>query len=561
MKVGKVALALVVAVTGLAAIPVRADAAVAVITGADIGEQHSCAVTAANEIYCWGRNGNGDLGIGTNANSLTPVRVVGSQTWASVSLTEWSTCGLTTAGVAYCWGRNDAGQLGENFSVSESNVPVAVLGGHTFASISVGRQYACGLEASGDAYCWGLNGSGQLGDGTFTNRGTPTLVGGSHNWASISAGADVTCGVEVGGAGYCWGYNVFSATGIGANTGSQPNPTVVNGSHTWASISSGAGNTCGVTTAGAGYCWGDNVAGQLGDGTNTTSSSPVLVSGSYTWAQIEPGGGVSCGRTTANVIRCWGANGVNALGDGTTTNSNVPVLVATSRTFSFLSTGGAGGCALSSGALFCWGYNNYGQVGDGTLTNQSRPVAVTGLSGTYNYSTVIGVVDLSFNFTVVGRASACNGQSATGFQTSASSTSVVLGHLNVSVIGGGAQDLSVSTNAASGFTVYLKTTGTTPNAFRTSSGATVADVSGTHASPSASPAAGTAGFGYTTDDATIAFGSNKWAKLTTADDTVMVAGAGVTSKSTCTGFQATVASSTTAGSYITPIVYTAVPNF
>ncbi len=175
--------------------------------------------------------------------------------------------------------------------------------------------------------------------------------------------------------------------------------------------------------------------------------------------------------------------------------------------------------------------------------------------------TVAGIIDPSLTFTVAGRATVCNSQSAAGFQTGSTATAVSLGHLNASTIGGGAQDLTLATNAANGFVVYIRTSGTTPNAFRTVGGATIADVAGSHGTPSASLSAGTAGFGYTTNDVSIAFGANKWAALTSTDASVLTASAGTASKSTCTGFQATVAATTTAGSYTVPIVYTAVPSF
>ncbi len=174
---------------------------------------------------------------------------------------------------------------------------------------------------------------------------------------------------------------------------------------------------------------------------------------------------------------------------------------------------------------------------------------------------ITGVVEPTLTFSVAGRGTVCNGQSGASFQTGSTATAISLGHLNSSTISGSAQNLTLDTNAGGGFSVYVRTLGTTPNAFRTAGGASVADVSGTHASPSASLSAGTAGFGYTTSDASVAFGSNEWAKLTNSDETVMVGSAGVTSKSECTGFQATVASTSTAGSYSVAIVYTAVPLF
>ena len=88
----------------------------------------------------------------------------------------------------------------------------------------------------------------------------------------------------------------------------------------------GTAHTCGITTAGAAYCWGYNGEGELGDGTNTTASSPVPVAGGLSFASLSAGAFHSCGMTGGGLY-CWGDNTVGQLGDGTTINSNVPVKV------------------------------------------------------------------------------------------------------------------------------------------------------------------------------------------------------------------------------------------
>jgi alpha-tubulin suppressor-like RCC1 family protein len=84
-------------------------------------------------------------------------------------------CGLTGGGEAFCWGENRMGQLGDG-SKNDRNKPIAVGGGLSFSSISAGEGYTCGMSRSGEAVCWGRNDRGQLGDGSTTPRGTPAPV-------------------------------------------------------------------------------------------------------------------------------------------------------------------------------------------------------------------------------------------------------------------------------------------------------------------------------------------------------------------------------------------------
>lgn len=174
-------------------------------------------------------------------------------------------------------------------------------------------------------------------------------------------------------------------------------------------------------------------------------------------------------------------------------------------------------------------------------------------------TTVSVSVDPSFSFSVAARATACNSQVPTSFSSSSSATTVQMGNANGGVSVGGAQDLTFNTNAFSGGTVYLRST-VAPNALRTAGGVTIADVSGTHASPGAAPVAGTPGFGYTTSDASVAFGSNQFAKLTTTNDSVLISNA-AGSKTSCVGYQAAVSGTTAAGAYTATVIYTAVPAF
>src|SRR5207302_1823102 len=163
-----------------------------------------------------------------------------------------------------------------------SQLPVTT--GLTFAQVSAGADYACGVTTAGVAYCWGDGFYGELGNGRGGGAAPWVAVAGGYTFAAVSAGGSFGCGVTTAGLAYCWGNNGLGELGNGTTTNSTT-PVVVSGGHTWAAVSAGEGlTTCGVTTAGAAYCWGYNFYGQLGNGTTTNSKTPVAVSGGYTFA-------------------------------------------------------------------------------------------------------------------------------------------------------------------------------------------------------------------------------------------------------------------------------------
>lgn len=293
------------------------------------GGSHTCGLTAVGAAHCWGDQI--DTYWTFRPDSIDkPVAVPGGQSFVSVDAGGWHTCGLTATGHAYCWGSDEFGQLGDGSSGSINiEVPVAVSGEHNFVAITAGRGHSCGLTAGGAAYCWGLNDSAQLGDGTTTTRLAPVAVAGGHVFIAITAGLSHSCALTASGAAYCWGANSRGELGDGS-TSSRTLPTPVSGGLNFVTLSAGVGGatTCGLTAAGSAYCWGANSHGQLGDGTTVNRSAPVAVAGGLSFSSVSAGGTHTCGVTTMARIYCWGAGGAGQLGNGMLSDSAVPVKVA-----------------------------------------------------------------------------------------------------------------------------------------------------------------------------------------------------------------------------------------
>lgn len=353
------------------------------------GEDFACAVTKSGVAYCWGDNANGGLGNGDSTSSATPVAVSGGLSFQSVSAAPagGNSCGVTGAGVAYCWGTGVFGELG-NGDTTDISTPAAVLGGFSFTTVSTGGGPTCGLIAGGAAYCWGLNNVGQLGVGSTTGpqqcpqsepcSTTPVAVVNGLSFKSVSSGGATTCAVTVGGAGYCWGYNGFGQLGDG-DTARSAAPVPVSGGLSFKAISSsGSFTTCGLTTSGAAYCWGIIPSNSAPSGTNARTT-PVPVSGGFSFTTVAAGHGYACGLTVSGAAYCWGYNGNGQLGNGSTSDSATPVAVSGGLSFTAVSAGSDYACGLTAGgAAYCWGNNSQGQLGNGSTTGSTTPVPVSG---------------------------------------------------------------------------------------------------------------------------------------------------------------------------------------
>ena len=375
---------------------------------------------AHQTLAAWGENDNGQLGDGTTTKSNVPVLVDQSGVLANKTVITISTgyshsLALYSDGTLASWGYNGSGQLGDG-TTSESSVPVRVnqsgiLAGKTIVAISAGDEHSLALCSDGTLATWGANRFSQLGDGTTTASSVPVRVNQSGVLAgktvvAASAGASHSLILCSDGTMAAWGLNWSGQLGNGTTTESSI-PVRVNQSGVLAGktvivVSTGDSHSLALCSDGTLVTWGYNESGQLGDGTNTTESSvPVRVNqngvlAGKTVVAIAAGSYHSLALCSDGTLATWGYNRSGQLGDGTTTKSSVPVRVnqggvLASKTVVAISAGDEHSLALcSDGTLATWGANGSGQLGDGSNNENNIPVLIN-QSGVLSGKTVVAV--------------------------------------------------------------------------------------------------------------------------------------------------------------------------
>jgi alpha-tubulin suppressor-like RCC1 family protein len=365
---------------------ITAPAAVATavrFTDISAGFFHSCAIDSSGAAWCWGSNEF--LQAGSTATQprceervclRTPVRVGGALAFRTVSSGTTHSCGLTTTGRAACWGGPYPGApvvLGDEQPVSSAS-PVLVASDSLFVQVTAGVTHSCALTASGQAFCWGQNGLGQLGDGTTLSRARATPVATAVRFTTIAAGGQHSCGISIAGDALCWGSNRWGQIGAGEvpfnNFGvGTSSPVRVAGTREWRSIGAGGEHSCALAVDGSAWCWGQHGnAQQLGDGSMVTHRGlPVPVQGGRTFASLAVGMIANCGLQADGATWCWGSNYFGALGNGRMVSGGEPAPVPLrGGPWQRVSIGGSHSCGIDAqGVSYCWGDGFYGQTGRG----------------------------------------------------------------------------------------------------------------------------------------------------------------------------------------------------
>lgn len=345
-------------------------------------------------LWLWGLNDNGEIGDNTVARKSSPVQTVaGGSNWKIIS-PNVVTAAIKTDGTLWLWGAGSVGQLGDN-SVSSKSSPVQTIsGGSNWVDVVAINNVVGGIKTDGTLWTWGFGNAGAIGNNSRGNISSPVqTVAGGTNWKQIAGCGSAFLAIKTDGTLWGWGDNVYSVLGDNTDASrSSPVQTVAGGTN-WKQVFGGYNHCIATKTDGTLWLWGSNIYGELGDNTSgSIRSSPIqTVAGGTNWKQASGGAYYSAAIKTDGSLWTWGYNTSGELGNNSNTNTSSPVQTVSGGTNWKQIAAGSGFTAAikTDGSLWTWGSNFYGTLGNnlsGGLNYRSSPIQT--VAGGTNWTSV-----------------------------------------------------------------------------------------------------------------------------------------------------------------------------
>jgi alpha-tubulin suppressor-like RCC1 family protein len=387
---------------------------------------HTAAIKTDGTLWAWGNDSYGQLGDGGATEQSSPIQVGFLADWAQLSVGGAHNIGIKTDGTLWSWGLNIYGQLGDGTTIGQSS-PIQVGASSDWKYVQSGFYHSAAIKTDGTLWTWGDNTSGHLGDGTSAPKSSPIQIGTSTFWNRFAtAGTGNTFAFQQsrgvvpivnGGTGkttapeainnllpdqsgnnntvlstdgvsaswkpisinqklMAWGFNVYGGLGDGTTT-SKSSPVSIGSPTNWMQIStSGASHSAAITLDGTLWTWGQNLYGQLGDGTSESKFAPAQVGILTDWKQVSSGNNFDIAIKNDGTLWSWGSNTYGTLGVGASAGKSSPIQVGLLTDWAQVSSGWHTLAIKTDGTLWAWGYNQSGPIGDGTIVHKSSPIQV-----------------------------------------------------------------------------------------------------------------------------------------------------------------------------------------
>lgn len=331
-------------------------------------------------LWGWGEDSGKRLGI-NYSNTSSPVIVTNENiTWRYVSVSGSHVGATKCDGTLWMWGCNQLGELGDNTVIDRYTPTQEITASTNWNKVEVGDVHTTAIKSDGTIWSWGFNEQGQLGINSFsTSCRSPVQEITGSTWNQVSTHSAHTMAIKSDGTLWGWGWNPFGQIGNGSTSMSVRSPVQeILADTIWCAISTGHSHSLAIKQNGTLWASGWNLCGELGNNTTTASTSFVQESSISTdWNKVSAGYFSSAAIKTNCSLFTWGDNVCGQMGDGTIVTKCTPTQEVTqSQNWSSISAGKNRHMAAikTDGTLWSWGRNTSGEIGNGTTTDVSSPV-------------------------------------------------------------------------------------------------------------------------------------------------------------------------------------------
>jgi alpha-tubulin suppressor-like RCC1 family protein len=333
-------------------------------------------------VWAWGNNQYGSIGNNTTTYYSSPIQIGTLTNWKQVVAGGYFGAAIKTDGTLWTWGYNGYGQLGNGAATTVNySSPVQVGALTDWKMIATNNYFASAIKTNGTLWAWGQNNAGMLGLNVTTQYSSPVQVGALTNWKQVSCATNWSSAIKTDGTLWTWGYGAGGRLGNSLIT-NYSSPIVIGALTNWKQVACGYDAGYAIKTDGTLWAWGTNTSGQLGNGTVTYYSSPIQIGALTNWKQVATGGTyVVSAIKTDGTLWAWGQNVYGQLGNGTVTYYSSPIQIGALTNWKSVSAGYYSTAAVKTdGTLWAWGYNTTGSLGNGTVTYYSSPIQIGVLS-------------------------------------------------------------------------------------------------------------------------------------------------------------------------------------